>query len=312
MTERVQAGGLQVAKELYDFVNDEALPGAGIEIDAFWAAFGVIVHDLAPRNRHLLAKRDEMQTKIDAWHKANRDAAFDIDTYKSFLTSIGYLLPEGDAFAASTDNVDAEFSTIAGPQLVVPVLNARYALNAANARWGSLYDALYGTDAIGEEDGATRGGGYNPARGAKVIAYARAFLDKAAPLASGSHATATGYAIVDGALSVTLADGGVAGLASPEKLAGYRGDAATPSAVLLVNHGLHVEIVIDRDHLIGKDDAAGVADLVMEAAITTIQDCEDSIAAVDAADKVAAYRNWLGLMKGDLDRDQFRQGRHDG
>ncbi len=300
MTQRIQAGGLRVAKPLYDFINDEALPGTGIAADRFWSALASIIEDLAPRNRELLARRDELQAKIDAWHRERRGRLFDRAAYKSFLSEIGYLLPEGEDFAASTAHVDPEISSIAGPQLVVPVTNARYALNAANARWGSLYDALYGTDAIPEAGGAERGRGYNPVRGERVIAFARDFLDEAFPLAGGSHRDASAYTIEDGRLAVTLEDGGATGLAQPDKLAGYQGDPASPSVVLLVNHGLHVEIRIDRDHPIGRTDGAGVSDLILEAAVTTIQDCEDSVAAVDAEDKVEVYRNWLGLMKGDL------------
>jgi len=307
MTERIAVGSLQVAKPLYDFINDEALPGTDIDQDAFWASVDEILGDLAPKNRQLLARRDELQAQIDAWHRERKGQEFDPAAYKSFLSEIGYLVEEGGAFSVDTDNVDAEISSIAGPQLVVPVMNARYALNAANARWGSLYDALYGTDAISEEGGATRGGGYNPVRGAKVIAYARSFLDDAAPLATGSHADATGYAIVDGKLAVTLAGGDAVGLKDDGHLAGYIGDAAAPSTIAFVNNGIHFEIRIDTSHPIGKDDPAGVADVMMESAITTIMDCEDSIAAVDADDKVVVYRNWLGLMRGDL-TETFEKG----
>ena len=307
MTDRIEAGALQVDKELYDFINDEALPGTGIAPEAFWSGFDKLIHDLSPRNRELLATRDELQVRIDAWYQESGGQASDLPAYKAVLREIGYLLPEGDDFTVSTTNVDPEISTIAGPQLVVPLTNARYSLNAANARWGSLYDALYGTDAISEVDGAARAGGYNKVRGGRVIAFARDFLDASAPLASGSHRDATSYAVVNGALAVTLEDGSVSGLRAPSKFAGYAGDAAAPSAVLLKNNGLHVEITIDRSHPVGQDDAAGVRDVMVEAAMTTIMDLEDSVSTVDAADKVVAYRNWLGLMKGDL-RARFEKG----
>src|SRR5258706_1533522 len=300
MTERMQVGGLKIAAVLYDFIMSEALPGTGVEASTFWRGLDAIVHDLAPRNRELLAKRDELQGKIDAWHRARAGQPFHAAAYKSFLSEIGYLLPEGPDFAIEPDNVDPEIATLAGPQLVVPVTNARYALNAANARWGSLYDALYGTDAIPEDGGATRSGPYNPVRGARVMEYARDLLDEIAPLDRGSHRDSASYAIVNGALAVTTTDGSVHGLADPAQLAGYRGAADAPEAVLLVHRGVHAEILIDRSRSIGQADPAGVADVILEAALTTIVDLEDSIAAVDPDDKVAAYRNWLGLMRGSL------------
>ena len=307
MSERVDAGGLQVSKDLYDFINTQALPGTGVDQTHFWDSFGAIVRDLGPRNKELLAIREDIQTKIDDWHKDRRGQELNLGDYKSFLTEIGYLVPEGPDFKVETANIDDEIGRMAGPQLVVPVLNARFALNAANARWGSLYDALYGTDVISEDGGATRGGAYNPVRGDKVIAWARTFLDQAVPLASGSHKDATQYSINGDALSVKLADGSETGLADPGTLAGYNGDASDPSAVLLKHNGLHIEIAIDRTDNVGKDDAAGVKDVYLEAAVTTIQDCEDSVAAVDAEDKTGVYRNWLGLMKGDLE-DTFQKG----
>jgi len=305
---RVQHAGLQIADVLYRLVNDEVAPGTGISPTQFWDAMAAVIKDLAPKNRALLAKREQIQAQIDEWHRANR-GQFDAAKYKAFLTDINYLLPEPADFAVSTVNVDEEIANLAGPQLVVPVMNARYALNAANARWGSLYDALYGTNVISEADGADKGVGYNPVRGAKVIAYARQFLDSSAPLASGSHADATLYSIVNGALAVSLADGSVTELQQPEQFVGFLGDAASPSNVLLVNNGLHIDIQIDDQHPIGKDDAARVKDLVLESALTTIQDCEDSVAAVDAQDKVQVYRNWLGLMKGDLQEKLVKGGK---
>jgi len=305
--ERAEAAGLKIARTLYDFVNAEAIPGTGVEASAFWTGFAGLLSDLAPRCAALLAKRDAIQGQIDAWHLENRGKPFDQGVYLSFLRDIGYLVDEPASVTVATANVDPEIATIAGPQLVVPVTNARYALNAANARWGSLYDALYGTDAIPEDHGATRGGGFNKIRGALVVAKARSVLDQAAPLAVGSHADATGYACTGGALIVTLKDGSQTGLKQPAAFLGYKGDAAAPSSVLLKHHGLHLEISIDHGHFIGKDDPAGIADVFVEAAITTIQDCEDSITAVDADDKVLAYRNWLGLMNGDL-KDTFEKG----
>ncbi|MDG9976850.1 malate synthase G [Ectopseudomonas oleovorans] len=308
MTERVQVGGLQVAKVLYDFVNNEAIPGTGIAADQFWAGAAAVIKDLAPKNRALLAKRDELQAQIDAWHQARQGQAHDAAAYKAFLQEIGYLLPEPEFFQATTTNVDEEIARLAGPQLVVPVMNARFALNASNARWGSLYDALYGTDVISEEGGAEKGKGYNKVRGDKVIAFARAFLDEAAPLAAGSHVDSTGYAIVDGKLVVALKGGSNSGLRDDAQLVGFQGEASAPIAVLLKHNGLHFEIQIDASSPIGSTDAAGVKDVLMEAALTTIMDCEDSVAAVDADDKVVVYKNWLGLMKGDLAEEVSKGG----
>ncbi len=309
MTERVQVGGLQVAKVLYDFVNNEAIPGTGVDADAFWAGASSVIHELAPKNRALLAKRDDLQAQIDAWHQARAGQAHDAAAYKAFLQEIGYLLPEAEDFQATTQNVDEEIASMAGPQLVVPIMNARFALNAANARWGSLYDALYGTDVISEGDGASKGPGYNEVRGNKVIAYARAFLDEAAPLETGSHADSTGYRIDAGKLVVSLKDGSTTGLQSPAQLRGFQGDANAPIAVLLKHNGIHFEIQIDPSSPIGQTDAAGVKDVLMESALTTIMDCEDSIAAVDADDKTIVYRNWLGLMKGDLAEELDKGGK---
>ena len=309
MTERVQVGGLQIAKVLYDLVENEVTPGTGIAPDTFWASFEKVVNEFGPKNKALLEKRETLQKQLDEWYQSNAGKTIDLPEYKAFLGDIGYLVPEGEDFKVSTTNVDAEVATLAGPQLVVPVMNARYALNASNARWGSLYDALYGTDVINNEDGSETGKGYNPKRGAKFIAYARKFLDASVPLAAGSHADATGYKIANGVLCVSQKGGSESGLAEQSKLIGYNGEANSPSAVLLKNNGLHIEIQINAEGAIGKTDAASVNDVVLESAITTIQDCEDSVAAVDAEDKTLVYRNWLGLIKGDLSEELKKGGK---
>lgn len=305
MTNRIDAFGLQVAEPLHAFVEREALPGTGVSAQAFWQGLSALVHDLTPKNRALIEKREAIQAKIDAWHLERRGQPHDASAYRAFLEEIGYIVPQGPDFSIDTANVDPEIAAIAGPQLVVPVTNARYALNAANARFGSLYDALYGTDALGDKP---QGAGYDPERGARVIAFAKGFLDQAAPLATARHADATGYRVESGALVVATAAGDTR-LADPARFAGFRGEPSAPEAVLLVNNGLHVEIVIDRAHAIGKTDPAGVADVVLESAVSTIMDCEDSVATVDAPDKVLAYRNWLGLMKGDLVEEVTKGGR---
>ena len=298
MSDRITTHSLQVAKSLYDFVNNDVLPGTGVDSQTFWSGFDSIVTDLAPKNAALLAERDRLQTELDTWHKANPGPITNMVAYRKFLTTIGYLVPSPKDAKATTENVDAELAIQAGPQLVVPILNARYALNAANARWGSLYDALYGTDVISEEDGAEKGKGYNPVRGAKVIAFARNVLDQAAPLATGSHADSAGYAVEGGQLVVTLKDGSKTGLKDAAKFVGYQGDAGAPKSVLLKNNGIHIDIIINKSTPIGSTDAAGVSDVVMEAALSTILDLEDSVAAVDAEDKVNGYANWLGILKG--------------
>ena len=308
MTERTQHHGLQVAETLNRFIEDEALPGTGIDADAFWKGFDALVHDLAPKNRALLAERDRLQVELDTWHREHPGPIQDMPAYRAFLERIGYLLPRTTPVKATTANVDSEIAVQAGPQLVVPVSNQRYALNAANARWGSLYDALYGTDAIPDTDGADRGKTFNPVRGARVVSRGRLLLDIATPLASGSHKDATAYLVRDGKLVVKTPKGEV-GLAKPEQFAGYQGAADAPVAILLKHHGLHLELQIDRNAPIGKTDAAGVNDIVVESAITTIMDCEDSVAAVDAEDKVQVYRNWLGLMSGDLTEQVTKGGK---
>ena len=295
-TQRIQKGSFAIDKILYDFIENEALPLSNVSSDEFWAGFEAIVKDLTPKNKALLARRDELQAQIDEWHENN---TYELEAYKQFLTDIGYLEPEVADFEITTENVDDEIATIAGAQLVVPVRNARYALNAGNARWGSLYDALYGFDVISEKGGADKGRGYNPVRGAKVIEFAKNFLDETYPLATGSHADATAYAIKDGKLVVTLADGETT-LKDSQQLQGYNGSSDEPAEIILKNNGLHTIIQIDKTSQIGQSDTAGVKDVILEAAVTTIQDLEDSVAAVDAEEKVEGYRNWLGLMKGDL------------
>ena len=309
MTARTTCHRLEVATVLYRFIEDKVLPGTGVDSANFWAGFDAIVHDLTPKNAALLAERDRLQADLDLWHRANPGPITNMPAYRAHLEAIGYLTPQPADFTAATANVDAELAIQAGPQLVVPVLNARYALNAANARWGSLYDALYGTDAIAETDGATRAGGYNPVRGAKVVEFGRNFLDQAAPLATGSHRDATAYRVDGGKLAVTLKDGSVSGLQDQSKFAGFQGDAAAPTAILLRNNGLHIDIQIDRTTTIGKDDAAGVSDLVIEAALSTILDLEDSVAVVDADDKVVAYDNWLGILKATLVESVTKNGK---
>ncbi|QIL70497.1 malate synthase G [Diaphorobacter sp. HDW4B] len=307
MTDRIAVHGLQVAPALYNFVEKDVLPGTGVDSASFWKGFDALVADLAPKNAALLAERDRLQKELDTWHKANPGPITNMAAYREFLTKIGYLVEPPKDAKATTENVDAELAKIAGPQLVVPILNARYALNAANARWGSLYDALYGTDAISEEGGAEKGKGYNPVRGAKVIEFARNFLDQAVPLAAGSHKDATAYQVVGVKLEVTLKDGTKTGLKDAAKFVGFQGDAAAPKSILLINNGMHIDIRIDNTTAIGKTDAAGVADVVVEAAVSTILDLEDSVAAVDAEDKVLGYSNWLGILKGTL-TESFDKG----
>lgn len=300
MSDRIEIGGLQVARQLYDLIADEVAPGTGVSPVQFWVEFAAILTDLAPRNRELLAIRDDFQAKIDAWHQQHKGKKLDEQTYTQFLQEIGYIVAEGDDFEIETQNVDAEIASIAGPQLVVPVMNARYALNAANARWGSLYDALYGTDVIAEDSGAEKGVSYNPVRGDKVIDYAADFLNETVPLQKGRHQDVEAYGIEDGKLAIHLEDGSKAELKQPSQFVGFAGESSSPDSILLVQNGLHLEIQIDRNDSVGRGHKAGVKDVALESAITTIQDCEDSIAAVDAEDKVVVYGNWLGLMKGTL------------
>ena len=306
MTVRIQKGKLAIAKELYDFIENEALPGSGLDSETYWKNFEQVVVDLSPKNKALLEKREDLQAKIDEWHRNN---TFELEAYKAFLKEIGYLVPEVEDFQISTENVDEEIALLAGPQLVVPVRNARYCLNAANARWGSLYDALYGFDVISEEGGAEKGKGYNPVRGEKVIAFAKNFLNETFPLAQGSHADATQYAVEANKLVVRLKDGSTTTVADSSKFVGYNGEASAPTEIVLKNNGLHAIIQIDANSPIGQTDAAGVKDVVLEAAVTTIQDLEDSVAAVDAEEKVEGYRNWLGLMKGTLEESIEKNGK---
>ena len=307
--DRVVVGNLRVARPLYDFITEEAMPGTGIDPDSFWAGVDKVVTDLSPRNTELLARRDDLQSQVDRYHRQRIIGGIDPAEYRQFLTDIGYLLPDPGAVTITTSGVDPEITATAGPQLVVPILNARFALNAANARWGSLYDALYGTDVISEADGAEKGTSYNTVRGDQVIAYARRFLDDTVPLVDASYRDVARFVVADGALEVVLGNDDVTGLADPAQFAGYTGDASAPDSVLLVNHGLHIEILIDRDSPIGSTDPAGISDVVLESAVTTIMDFEDSVAAVDAEDKVLGYRNWLGLNKGDLAEEVSKGGK---
>ncbi len=309
INQRTQCHRLQVATELHTFIETEVLPGTGVSAAQFWQGFDNLVHELAPINAQLLKKRDTIQAQMDQWHRKNPGPISNMPAYRAFLESIGYLVPAPQQVQALTTNVDSELALQAGPQLVVPILNARYALNAANARWGSLYDALYGTDAISESDGATRAGAYNPIRGAKVIAFARNVLDQAVPLSGASHTDAVSYKIVNGQLQIGLKTDYNTTLAKPDQLVGYQGDAQSPTAILLVHNGIHLDIQINPSTAIGASDAAGVSDVILESALSTILDLEDSIAAVDAADKVIAYRNWLGILKGTLTESVSKGGK---
>jgi len=307
MTAYSDVGGLKVAESLYRLVSEDIIPGTGVDTAHFWSQLEQIISDLGPANKTMMDRRDELQEQIDAWHKERQGQSIDAADYQQFLRDIGYLVAEGDDFSVKVDRVDPEIATLAGPQLVVPVNNARYALNAANARWGSLYDALYGTDAISHNDGAESGSSYNPVRGSRVVAWANAFLDSAVPLANGHYESVAGFSIESGKLVAAMVNGGSIGLQDADQFAGYTGDATNPTTLVLRNNGLHLEIQIDREHVIGRESAAGIKDVLLEAALTTIQDCEDSVAAVDADDKTLVYRNWLGLMRGDL-ADEFKKG----
>ena len=309
MSNRIQQGGLQVAEEIFDLVANELVPGTGVEVEHFWTAFEEILEELAPKNRQLLQIRRDLQARIDAWHEQRAGKTMDQAEYKAFLQEIGYLVQEGPDFQIETENVDPEIASQAGPQLVVPVMNARFALNAANARWGSLYDALYGSDVIPEDGGAEKAGPYNPIRGSKVIAYARAVLDQAAPLTAGSHADASAYHVENGKLNVSLPDGSRVALKNPGQFVGYTGTAERPDSILIVNNLIHLDIQFDPDSPVGSADSAGISDVIVEAALTTIMDCEDSVAAVDAEDKALVYRNWLGLMKGSLEATLEKNGK---
>ncbi|MGB5489159.1 MAG: malate synthase G [Lysobacterales bacterium] len=309
MSKRIQQGGLQVAEEIFDLVANELTPGTGVTVAHFWASFEEIINDLAPKNRELLQVRKNLQDQIDAWHDQRAGEAIDQAEYKVFLQEIGYLVKEGRDFQIETGNVDPEIALMAGPQLVVPVMNARFALNAANARWGSLYDALYGSDVIPEDGGAGKAGAYNPVRGSRVIAFARGVLDQAAPLAAGSHADSTAYRIDNGVLKISLSDGTCVALTDPEQFVGYTGSAENPTSILIKNNLLHLDIQINPSSPVGSGDAAGISDVIVEAALTTIMDCEDSVAAVDAEDKALVYKNWLGLMKGDLEESLEKNGK---
>ena len=305
MTNRIQRGDLQVSEVLDKLITDKVCVNIDVEPDHFWESFNNIVKEFTPRNKALLAEREELQTKIDTWHKENKE--FNKEQYKEFLKEIGYWVETNEDFNIETTNVDAEISTIAGAQLVVPVMNARFALNAANARWGSLYDALYGTDMISEEDGAEKGGAYNPVRGDKVIEFVKNFLNENFPLSNSTYQEIAAFQINEGNLEITLKDQSKVSLQDPDKFEGYSGDNENPSGILLKNNNLHIEIQIDREDSIGKDDLAGIKDVSVESAITTIQDCEDSVAAVDGEDKATVYANWLGLMQGNLE-ETFNKG----
>ena len=308
MTEYINHGSLKVSKELDDLINKKVCIGIDLEPENFWASFEKIIEEFTPRNRALLDKREDHQKKIDDWHLANKGKPIDKAEYKNFLKEIGYLLEEPEDFSIETKNVDPEIASIAGPQLVVPVMNARFALNAANARWGSLYDALYGTDVISEEDGAEKAGAYNPKRGAKVIEFSKKFLDENIPLSKGSYKDITEFQILDGKLQITLSDQTQTTIEDDSKFIGYVGTTENPTGILLKNNLLHLEIQIDRNDSIGSDDPAGIKDVLVESAVTTIQDCEDSVAAVDGTDKAEVYGNWLGLMKGDLSETLSKNG----